>query len=437
MTGVDRGSTGAESATGPAHRGSVGGFGLLLRRFRAGAQLTQEELAERSGVSVRAIADAESGRTQRPQLRSVQMLADALGLAGPERAALVAFSRGQRSDPGEIIRPGASAEPDRPAGGLLAVPHQLPAAVAPFVGRKSELAALSDLLGQMRGAASTVVISVIAGTAGVGKTALAVQWAHQLADRFPDGQLYVNLRGYDPGQPMSAADALARFLRDLGVAGPDIPADEQERAARYRSLLAGRRMLIVLDNVAEPGQVRPLLPGSHGCATVVTSRDALAGLVARDGARRLDLDLLPSADAISLLETLIGARVADEPDAAAALAVCCCQLPLTLRIAAELAVARPGASVTSLAAELSGQQPRLDLLAAGGDSSTAVRAVFSWSIRHLDPGTVRAFWLLGLHPGPDLDACAATALTGASPQHTRLLLDQLVRAHLIHEPRHR
>jgi DNA-binding SARP family transcriptional activator/Tfp pilus assembly protein PilF len=314
-----------------------------------------------------------------------------------------------------------------------AVPQQLPPAVRNFTGRQREMDALAAELDQadIEPGPRTLVISAISGTAGVGKTALALQWAHQFADRFPDGQLYVNLRGYDPGQPMSATDALARFLRDLGVAGSDIPAEEEERAARYRSLLAGRRMLIVLDNAGQAGQVRPLLPGRPECTTVVTSRDALAGLVARDGARRLDLDLLPFADAISLLQILIGARVDAEPDAAAALAAFCGRLPLALRIAAELAVARPAASLASLAAELAGQQHRLDLLDAGGDPRTGVRTVFSWSIRHLDPGTARAFGLLGLHPGPDLDAYAAAALTGTSLQQARGMLDQLMRAHLI------
>ncbi len=161
-----------------------------------------------------------------------------------------------------------------------------------------------------------MVISAIGGTAGVGKTALAVHWAHQVAGRFPDGQLYVNLRGYDPDQPMSAADALAGFLRGLGVPGQDIPPGEDERAARYRSLLAGRRMLVVLDNAGSAEQVRPLLPGAPACTVVVTSRDSLAGLVARHGAVRLEVDLLPLADAAGLLRDLIGARADADPAAA-------------------------------------------------------------------------------------------------------------------------
>ena len=249
-------------------------------------------------------------------------------------------------------------------------------------------------------APAAVLISAIGGTAGVGKTALAVQWAHQAAASFPDGQLYVNLRGYDPDQPVPATDALAGFLRSLGVPGPDIPTDEAERAGRYRSMLAGRRMLVVLDNAGSVEQVRPLLPGSGTCAVVVTSRDSLAGLVARHGAARLDLDLLPPGDAIRLLDGLIGHRASAEPGAVATLADRCCRLPLALRVAAELTAARPGALLADLAGELADEQRRLDTLDAAGDPRTAVRAVFSWSYQHLDPGTARAFRLPACTPVP-------------------------------------
>ena len=219
----------------------------------------------------------------------------------------------------------AAPEPALPAKGAgpSVIPRDLPPAAPHFTGRTRELATLTGLLdrpGQVE--PGTVVISAIGGTAGVGKTALAVHWAHQVADRFPDGQLYVNLRGYDPDQPVPAADALAGFLQALGVPGADIPVEEAERAARYRSLLSGRRMLVVLDNAGSVEQVRPLLPGSPACAVVVTSRDALAGLVARDGAERLDLDLLPLEEAVGLLGALIGARVEADPAAAETLAGC-------------------------------------------------------------------------------------------------------------------
>jgi DNA-binding SARP family transcriptional activator len=320
----------------------------------------------------------------------------------------------------------------RATAGMSQVPRQLPVPVPQFVGRDRELAALTGLVRQAaRRSPATVVISAIGGTAGVGKTALAVHWAYQVADRFPDGQLHVNLRGYDPDQPVTAADALAGFLRALGVDGQDIPAGEEERAARYRSLLAGRRMLIVLDNAADVAQVRPLLPGSSGCAVVVTSRDALAGLVAREGAARVELDLLPPADAVGLLRELIGSRASAEPGAAAELAALCCRLPLALRVAAELAAARPAARLRDLVAELSDRQRRLDLLDAGGDPRTAVRAVLSWSYQHLDAAAARAFRLAGLHPGPDLEAHAVAALAGTTLEQARQVMDVLARAHLI------
>jgi DNA-binding SARP family transcriptional activator/Flp pilus assembly protein TadD len=344
------------------------------------------------------------------------------------------------------------------------VPAQLPADVAAFTGRDVELAALDRLLAGPAGPAGSaetlaavgqpatsdaaaVPIMVLAGTAGVGKTALAVRWARRAAAAFPDGQLYVNLRGYDPGAPVAPADALAGFLRALGLAGEDIPAGEDERAAAYRSLLDGRRVLVVLDNAASVEQARPLLPGSPSCLVVVTSRDSLAGLVARHGARRLALDMLPAADAIGLLRTLIGDRVDAEPDAAAELAAQCARLPLALRVAAELAAASPDSRLAELAGELAGEQRRLDLLDAGGDERTAVRGVFSWSYRHLPAAAARAFRLIGLHPGPDLDAYAVAALAGGAPDATaggaangesitatqaKDALALLARAHLVH-----
>jgi DNA-binding SARP family transcriptional activator/Tfp pilus assembly protein PilF len=312
-----------------------------------------------------------------------------------------------------------------------AVPRQLPSAARQFVGRTAELARLSAFVDETQGAAGAVAISAISGTAGVGKTALAVCWAHQVADRFPDGQLYVNLRGHDLGQPMLAADALAGFLRALAVAGREIPPEADERAALYRSLLTGRRMLVVLDNAESVEQVRPLLPGSPACAVVVTSRDTLSGLAARDGARRLDLDLLPLSDAVGLLRALIGQAVDADPDAAVALAARCCRLPLALRVAAELAADRPDVSLADLASDLTDQQRQLDLLDAGGDPRTAVRAVFSWSYQHLDAGAARAFRLAGLHPGPDLDGYAAAALTASTVDQADHVLALLARAHLL------
>ena len=328
--------------------------------------------------------------------------------------------------------------PGTASGAPTPVPRELPADVPAFTGRVEEMTELDRLLAvwqdQLRhadGRPSVGMISAVAGTAGVGKTALAVRWAHRVRDTFPAGQLYVNLRGYDPGEPLAAADALAGFLRALGVAGQDVPADSGERAARYRSMLDGRRMLILLDNAASVEQVRPLLPGTSSCFVVVTSRDSLAGLVARDGAQRLNLDPMPPAEAITLLRVLIGARVQADLTSAVTLAAQCARLPLALRVAAEFAVSRPDLTLTQLAAELAAEQRRLDLLDAGGDPRTAIRAVFSWSYRHLPPAAAQAFRLAGLQPVPDLGLGAAGALFDTSAGQAGELLSQLHRAHLV------
>jgi tetratricopeptide (TPR) repeat protein len=310
------------------------------------------------------------------------------------------------------------------------VPHQLPMDVRGFTGRARQLADLDALLA-CPGQRPAALICAVAGTAGVGKTALAVHWAHRVAGQFPDGQLYADLRGYDPQRPLAPAEALARFLRGMGVDGDQIPADEAELAARYRTTLAGRRMLVVLDNAHRADQVRPLLPGSPSCFVLVTSRDDLAGLVARDGACRVSLDPLSTAEAITLLRGLIGSRVDAEPESAAALAERCARLPLALRIAAELAAARPDMTVADVLGGLQDEQGRLDLLEVAEDPRTAVRSVFSWSCQHLTSDSARAFSLLGLHPGPDTDAYALAALAEVPLRRARALLGELARAHLL------
>jgi DNA-binding SARP family transcriptional activator/uncharacterized protein HemY len=312
-------------------------------------------------------------------------------------------------------------------------PRELPPTVPGFTARSAELEALTRLLNRPgEQAPGTVVISAIGGTAGVGKTALAVHWAHQVAENFPDGQLYVNLRGFDLAQPVTAAEALAGFLRALGGAGQIIPPTEAERAARYRSLLAGRRMLVLLDNARDARQVRPLLPGNPGCLALVTSRSQLAGLAAVEGAYLLTLDLLTEAEARELLAQRLGeARLNAEPQAATQLIRLCARLPLALAVAAARASAQPTLSLGALATELNDAGRRLDALDTGGDDPTAVRAVFSWSYRQLDPGTARAFRLMGLHPGPDLDAYATAALTATTLRLATQQLGQLARAHLI------
>ena len=381
----------------------------------------------------------------------VAVLMRALAVCGQEAEALELFTATRArlaeelgADPGQELRlvheallrgeirpvaPPTAPEPTPPPA--RRVPAQLPADVYAFTGREQELSTLDDLLPETDDTSAAVVVSAVSGTAGVGKTSLALRWAHRVRHRFPDGQLYVDLRGYDAEQPLTAADALARFLSSLGLAGSDIPLDVDDRAARYRTELNGQRVLVLLDNAATVDQIRPLLPGTPGCLVVVTSRDSLAGLVVRHGARRLDLDLLPLRDAVHLLGRLIGHRVTAEPDAAEALAEECARLPLALRVAAELAAARPEIPLSELVEELEDQQRRLDLLDAGLDPHTAVRAVFSWSYQHLADDAAATFRLLGLHPGQDIDAYAAAALCDCGLTEARQLLDRLARVHLI------
>lgn len=318
-----------------------------------------------------------------------------------------------------------------PTPSVNTVPRQLPADVAGFIGRTGQLTDLDHLLDAT--SANAVVIAAVSGTAGVGKTALAVHWAHRVAARFPDGQLYLNLRGYDPDQPMLAAEALEALLRALDVDGRAVPQHLDERAARYRTLLAGRKMLVLLDNAHSVDQIRHLLPGTPECLVLVTSRDTLPSLVARHGAVRINLDLLSEHESVSLLHTLIGQRVDAEPEPARTLAQRCARLPLALRIAAELAAARPSATLAGLVTELGDESHRLDLLAAGEDDYTAVRAVFSWSCRRLSTDALAAFQLIGLHPGLDSDVPAIAALIGGDVGGTHRLLDVLVRAHLVEE----
>ena len=411
---------------------SQDGFGQRLHYYRLEAGLTQEELAEKSGLSVRAISDMESGRTARPRRSSLERIADALQTPSTGRKEVMNAMRPVPPPPPvNQANPVTKQQPSAAAPGPV-VPRQLPTVAANFVGRTAELKELNDLLERPAAElAGTTVVVAIVGTAGVGKSALAVRWAHQVAERFPDAQLYVNLRGYDPGQPMTAADALAAFLRALGVPGRDIPPEVDERAALYRSLIAGLRILIVADNTGSVEQVRPLLPAGSGCAAIVTSRDALVGLVAREGARRLHLDQLPVAETHDLLKALIGERVDADPGAAAALADHCSRLPLALRVAAELAVSRPATTLADLVSELADQKRRLDLLHADGDPQTAVRAVFSWSYRVLEADARRAFRLMGLIPTHDLDRYATAALTDMPVDRAGRLLDKLAYAHLI------
>ncbi len=323
----------------------------------------------------------------------------------------------------------AGAEP-RPV-----TPRDLPPAVPDFTGRSAELQALTGLLDrpgqQVPGA---VVISAIGGTAGVGKTALAVHWAHQVADRFADGQLYANLRGFDPsGNPAAPAEVVRGFLNALAVPPEHIPPTAGAQAALYRSLLAGRQILIVLDNARDEQQCRPLLPASPGSLVIITSRNQLTGLAVDGGAQLLGLDLLNQDEAVQLLTSRIGnPRVAAEPGAVGEIAQLCAHLPLALAVTAARAAARPRFLLTQLAAELRGVPGRLDALDPG-DPTVSVRAVFSWSYQQLSSAAARLFRLLGLHPGPDISAPAAASLAAIGRAQATLLLRELARDCLITE----
>jgi DNA-binding SARP family transcriptional activator len=332
------------------------------------------------------------------------------------------------------VAPGGPGSGNGPAQGRGS-PRNLPGSVYQFTGRRKELAALTGRLAQAdTSRPSAALIWVIGGMAGIGKTALAVHWAHQVAERFPDGQLFVNLRGFDPmGTPVSPTDALSDLLDALGLPAEGIPPGLDARAGLYRSLLWARRVLVVLDNARDAAQVRPLLPGGPRCGVVITSRGPLAGLAAAEGARLLTLDLLPEAEARELLVRRLGAaRLNAEPAAADELARACGGLPLALSVAAARVSAYPRLGLRALAEELTDAQRRLDALDAG-DVATSVRAVFSWSLRGLPAPAARLFRLLSFHPGPDFTCPAAASLAGVALPEARRTLRELAEAHLISE----
>jgi DNA-binding SARP family transcriptional activator/tetratricopeptide (TPR) repeat protein/DNA-binding XRE family transcriptional regulator len=311
------------------------------------------------------------------------------------------------------------------------VPRQLPAAPPVFTGRDSELSALGRLLDA---AADTVVIAAVVGTAGVGKTALAVHWARRFAAQFPDGQLYVNLRGFGPsGTPVTPAEAIRGFLDGLSVAAERIPASVDAQAGLYRSLIADKRLLIVLDNARDVDQVRPLLPGSPGSMVVVTSRASMGGLAVGESAHLVTLGLLTEDEARQLLADRLGTqRAPAEPSTVNELIIQCTGLPLALAIAAARAVGNPELPLSALAAELRDAASRLDGLDAG-DAISSIRTVFSWSYRNLRAPVGRMFRLLGIHPGPDITAPAAASLAGIPVPEARRTLRELTAAHLLTE----
>lgn len=405
----------ARSAAEAVEHDSQALFGRLLRAHRLGALLTQEQLGERSGISPRTIRELERGRVRQPRGDSVRLLADALGLAGAAREEFRTAARG-----GGAGQPVAAGEP--------ALPFQLPPDIADFTGRAEVVARLSDLLtgvGDGASPSAATVMAAVEGGGGVGKTTLAVHVAHRVRDRFPDGQLYVDLRGARP-QPLDPGEVLGRFLRALGVDATALPDGSEERAALYRSLMAGRRVLVVLDDAASEAQVRPLLPGSPTCAVLVTSRVRLAGL---EGARLLGLDVLDPEQAVALLGRMVGSeRVAAEPDASAQLARLCGCLPLAVRVAGARLAARPHWRLTQLVERLADERQRLDELAYG---HLAVRASLASSYQALAPAARLLLGRLGLLQAPDVAAWVAAALLDISVEQATELADGLVDARLL------
>ncbi len=404
---------------------------IRLVQYRKALGLTQERLAELLGIDRSTVARWERGATApAPWLRP--RLARALRVPTHQLTEML-----EHRDP---VRPGGAAsrggpvtQAPAPATDRSVVPRQLPAIAGDFAGRTAELAALTGILDANGGAPGSIAIAAIGGMAGVGKTALALHWAHQVADRFPDGQLYVNLRGFAPsGSPAVPAEVIRGFLDALGVPPERLSPHQDVQAGLYRSLLADKRMLIVLDNARDEQQIRPLLPASPGSLVVVTSRNQLAGL-ATDGARLLALGVLSPAAAVRLLTARVDPPRADaEPAAIAEIAALCACLPLALAVAAARAAARPDFPLSALADDFRSAVGRLDALDAL-DPTASVRFVFSWSYEQLSPAAAGMFRLLGLHPGPDVSVPAAAALAAVDQPSARRLLRDLARAHLIAE----
>jgi DNA-binding XRE family transcriptional regulator len=424
----------------------------LLRSYRVAAGLTLDELAARSGLSARTLGDIERNRTARPYRSSVERLADALRLCGPTRQHFFDTARGhsvglamaagfrQPADRGQAGHAGAgplTARTGRPRAALARlaqlVPRQMPATVPYFAGRDSELSTLARLLCSAPEAFGAQV-AVITGTAGVGKSALALHWAYGVAEQFPDGQLYLNLRGFDPsGNPVTPAEAIRGFLAAFGIPDERIPANPEVQAALYRTVLADRKVLLVLDNAHDAAQVRPLLPGSPACRVVVTSRNQLAGLLVTAGARLLCLDVLPPGEAGEMLALRLGdSRLDKDREAVDALLTLTARLPLALAIVAARGAVRQDFPLVRLAAGLAEAGSRLDNLDAG-DTEANIRTVFSWSYQNLTDLAARMFRFLGLHPGPEVALRAAASLAGLPLGQAEKALTELTTASMLTE----
>lgn len=444
----------------PEHRSRAIAFRTALELWRgpllgdvAGAELSSRlglGLAELRLSAIESQLDAELAAGDHEQVlapltdllashptreRVAELLMVALSHSGRTADALSVFRSLRRTLVTELgLEPGPQLQAlhrrllnnNAPVGGLRFLPRDLP----DFTGRAEDLALLDEFASQSPGA---VLISAVAGIGGVGKTALAVRWAHRVASRFPDGQFFINLRGYDPRGPMPPVEAIGIILRAFGIPEVRIPSDVQEAAAMYRAVVADKQILVLLDNAGSVDQVRPLLPGGSGSLVLVTSRELLGGLIARDGARSLRLDALSRSDAVDLLRHTLGRSRADaEADAVGRLADLCGHLPLALRIAAANLAKRPQQTVAGHVAQMESDD-RLAMLAVAGDPDSAVSAVFDLSYRQLDPALRRVFRLLGPIPGGDFSVDAVAAMTELSAAQAAAALERLVDSCLVIE----
>jgi tetratricopeptide (TPR) repeat protein/transcriptional regulator with XRE-family HTH domain len=402
------------------------GFGGLLRRLRDEAGLTQDELAEAAQVSQRAVSDLERGINRTARKDTALLLARALGLEGQARELFIAAARG-RVPAAEVL----AAMPGRPPGAFAAAATRaLPRDTAAFTGRQAELAQLTDTLAGMAANGGVVGIYAIDGMAGIGKTTFAVHAAHQLAPSFPDGQFFLPLHAHTAGRrPVGPADALASLLLTAGVPAPQIPPELESRAARWRDHVAGKKILLLLDDAASHDQVRPLLPGAPGNLVLITSRRRLAAL---DGGAVISLDILPPGEAAALLVRL-AARTGMRPGDAAVAEItrlCGC-LPLAIGMIASQLRHHPAWTAAELAAQMAAARDRLSVMRA---ENLSVAAAFDLSYQDLTEGGQRLFRQLGLVPGPTCDAYAAAALDATTLDTARRRLDELYDQHLITEP---
>ncbi|MFI2488550.1 helix-turn-helix domain-containing protein [Promicromonospora kroppenstedtii] len=422
----------------------------LLAQLRRRAGLTQEELAERAGLAVRSVSNIERSAVEKPRVSTLRAIGAGLGLDDARVGELLDFYRrrwadraadGTRNGPARPVTPAPLtwAAPTTPATGVPGTsspageaPAQLPAPPSTFSGRAAELAELDDVLTSPDGGHRCTVLD---GAAGVGKTALVLAWAHARRGAFPDGQLYAELRGSAHGQPPTADDVASRFLTDLGIPDAAVPSSAVARTALLRHVLAARRMLVVLDDVASAAQVRPLLPGPGACTTVVASRHQLRGLSIRDGARHVGVHPLPDDDAARLVRTLLGdERLRVAPRAVDAMVHRCCGLPLALRIACDHLTRRTTAQAPEALAAWLAEPAPLDAFRTADDTECDLRAAFTASYRQVPDEAARYFRLLGVPPRTPLSRDAVAALWDLPLQTSDRLMAELVAAHLIEEP---